>query len=101
VITADGRVRTANKSFYEVFKVSPDVTQERPLYALGDGQWNIPSLRAAIEDLAFQGTAFENLVVEQDYPNIGRRRMTLNARRLDSSAGSEPLILLAIEEIAQ
>jgi two-component system CheB/CheR fusion protein len=100
VLTDDGRVRTANKSFYEAFRVSPEVTQDRPVYALGDGQWDVPALRAALRDLASQGTRFENLMIEQNYPNIGRRRMALNGRRLDSRAGMEPLILLAIEESA-
>jgi hypothetical protein len=101
VVLADNcRVRAANKSFYEVFRVSPEVTLERPLYSLGDGQWDIPVLRAALRDLAFQGTAFEDLAVEHEFPNIGLRRMVLNGRRLDFRSGSEPLILLAIEEIA-
>lgn len=99
VLTVDGRVRTANKSFYQTFQVSPEVTQERLLYALGGGQWDVPALRAALRELASQGSTFEGLVVEQDYPNIGRRRMTLNGRRLEAKAGAEPLILLAIEEI--
>jgi hypothetical protein len=51
-----------------------------------------------LRDLITQGTVFENLVVEQNYPNLGRRRLAVNGRRLEAKAGSEALILLAIEE---
>ncbi|MGA7883422.1 MAG: hypothetical protein WCD63_21370, partial [Terrimicrobiaceae bacterium] len=45
------RVIAASRSFYSAFKVSPQDTQGRLLYALGDGQWNIPSLRVLLEQI--------------------------------------------------
>jgi light-regulated signal transduction histidine kinase (bacteriophytochrome) len=45
------RVVSANRSFYETFRVSPDETVGRPIYALGGGQWNIPELRRLLEQL--------------------------------------------------
>src|SRR5438309_2193562 len=37
----DLRVMAASRSFYSFFKVSPQDTQGRLLYELGDGQWDI------------------------------------------------------------
>jgi chemotaxis protein methyltransferase CheR len=41
------RVLAASRSFYTTFKVDPEQTQGCLLYALGDGQWDIPALRIA------------------------------------------------------
>jgi PAS domain-containing protein len=43
------RVIAASRSFYSAFKVSPEDTQGRLLYALGDGQWDIPKLRVLLD----------------------------------------------------
>jgi PAS domain-containing protein len=45
VLDKELRVIAASSSFYSAFKVSPEETQGRLLYALGDGQWDIPKLR--------------------------------------------------------
>ena len=49
VLDKDLRVIAASRSFYSAFKVSPDDTKGRLLYALGDGQWDIPKLRVLLE----------------------------------------------------
>jgi PAS domain-containing protein len=45
------RVIAASRSFYSAFKVSPEETQGKLLYALGDGQWDIPKLRVLLEKI--------------------------------------------------
>ncbi len=96
ILTRDFRVKRANSPFYRSFEVSPEATEGRSLFALPNGQWENPGLRAALEQVAAQGAPFENLSVEFERPNRGRRKLALNGRRLDLNAGSEPLILLAI-----
>lgn len=51
VFDKDLRVIAASRSFYSVFKVSPQDTQGRLLYELGDGQWDIPRLRLLLEKI--------------------------------------------------
>ena len=41
----------ASRSFYETFKVDPEQTRGCLLYALGDGQWDIPALRVLLETI--------------------------------------------------
>jgi hypothetical protein len=41
-LDADLRVKTANRSFYDSFQVSKEETENRLVYDLGDGQWDIP-----------------------------------------------------------
>ena len=45
VLDQDLRVIAASRSFYRTFKVNPGETEGRPLYELGNGEWDIPKLR--------------------------------------------------------
>ncbi len=100
VLDAQFCVKEASAAFYRVFDVAPDKTVGRTLYELGDGQWDIPALRARLADLLRNGEAsFEDFEVEHDFPGVGQRTMLLNARRLPAT-GEAKLILLAIDDIS-
>ena len=45
------RVRSANRAFYQTFQVSSEETENRLIYELGNGQWDIPALRVLLEHL--------------------------------------------------
>jgi len=98
VLDRDLRVVTANRSFYQTFRMNREDTCGRPIYGLGDGQWDIPELRLLLEDVAPQHAVMEAYEVEQSFPIIGRRSMLLNAREVFSQR-SHKLILLAIEDV--
>jgi len=97
----DLRVVTANRSFYEVFKVKPENTMGQLIYDLGNKQWNIPKLRELLETILPQKTTFVNYEVEHDFATIGRRVMLLNARQIQRVLGKERIILLTIEDITE
>jgi two-component system CheB/CheR fusion protein len=99
VLDSDLRVRRGNRAFYQTFGVSHSQTQDRLLYELGDGQWNIPVLRTELENTLRNGRTFEGFRVEHDFARIGRRVMLLNGRVLQLGEGSNPKILLAIEDV--
>jgi PAS domain-containing protein len=44
-------VQTASRAFYETIKVNRDETIGRPIYELGNGQWNIPELRRLLQEV--------------------------------------------------
>ena len=95
----DLRVVFVSRSFYEVFKVKPEETVGKLIYDLGNKQWDIPKLRELLETILPQKASFDNYEVEQDFANIGRRIMLLNARQIQRVSGKERIILLAIEDI--
>src|SRR4030095_575604 len=99
VLRADLRVNTANEAFYKTFKTTPDQTEGRSIYDLGDQQWNIPKLRMFLEDILPRNSFFNDFEVTHDFPQIGRRTMLLNARRLDLDDGAPQMILLAIQDV--
>ncbi len=93
------KVASASRSFYQAFKVKPDETEGRYIYDLGNLQWNIPKLRELLEDILPKTTSFDNFEVAHVFPDIGRRIMLLNARKIHQKANRTQLILLAIEDI--
>lgn len=94
VLGWDLRVRAANQAFCTIFRTTPAETEGQPLYALGNGQWDIPQLRTLLERVLPDNDGFDDFEVEHDFPGLGRRIMVLNARRVDHLQ----LILLAIED---
>jgi two-component system CheB/CheR fusion protein len=99
VLDADLRVVTANTSFYQVFKTSRGEVEKKRIYDLGNQQWNIPALRELLEKILPESVQLEDFEVANDFPEIGRKRMLLNARRIHQKGMQTQLILLAIEDI--
>ena len=99
VLDENFRVVAASRSFYRTFTASPCSTQGSLLYELGDGQWNTPELRLLLGNILPERGAMENCEVEHDFPDIGRRTMLLNARKVFYEEGSRANILLGIEDI--
>ncbi|WP_068073872.1 sensor histidine kinase [Novosphingobium lentum] len=101
VLDADLRVLEASRSFYEVFKVEPTATQGRMLYALGDGQWDIPALRLLLETILPERVAMDHFEVDHDFPAIGWRVMLLNARKVLYDESDTMAILLAFRDVTE
>jgi len=101
VLDANLRVISANRSFYQTFKVTAEETERQLIYRLGNHQWDIPKLRELLEDILPKKTTFDDFEVECRFPNIGRRIMLLNACRLYREADNTQAILIAIEDITE
>jgi two-component sensor histidine kinase len=101
VLDQDLRVVLASRSFYMRFKLDKQDVHGRPVYALGDGQWNIPELRSLLETILPQHAVMEAYEVEQDFSGIGRRTLLLNARKIFYEGKSQTMILLAIEDVTE
>lgn len=93
------RVVSANQSFYRMFQVAPREVEQQLLYHLCSGAWNLPALRALLEEVLPQNNAFQDFIVDQTFPQIGRRVLALNGSRLEGEAAQPGKILLAIEEV--
>jgi two-component system CheB/CheR fusion protein len=99
ILNDELRIVSANASFYRTFRTSRKKTENKLIYDLGNRQWDIPDLRTLLETILPEKKEFEGFRVEHTFPEIGKRTMLLNARRLQRKATKEDLILLAIEDI--
>jgi two-component system CheB/CheR fusion protein len=93
------RVISANRAFYQTFKVKAEDTEGQLVFELGRHQWEIAELRRILQEILEEDAAFEGYRVEHDFPGIGRRVMLLNARRIIDDSGTTRNILLAMEDI--
>lgn len=94
-------VIAASRSFYSAFKVRPEDTQGRHLFALGDGQWDIPKLRVLLEKILPEQGVMEGYEVDHEFPDLGHRTMCLNARQVFYQGGADTTILLGIEDVTE
>ena len=90
-------VVSASKSFYKTFKVLAKDMVGHKIYELGNGQWDIPSLRELIENILPHNQVMDDYLVEHNFPGLGPQSMKLNARRIATATGNTELILLAID----
>jgi two-component system CheB/CheR fusion protein len=99
VLNEDLRVVSANRSFYRTFQVNSGSTEGRFICDLGNRQWDIPGLRELLEKIIPENNIFEGYEVEHQFPDIGFRKMRLNARKIATERTGRALILLAIEDV--
>lgn len=103
ILDKDFRVMAANEPFYRTFQVEPNETMGKVVYDLGNGQWNIPTLRKLLEDILPKHTFFKGFEVSHEFPVIGKKIIILNGRRIFKVGGKNgrfpPIILLAMEDV--
>jgi two-component system CheB/CheR fusion protein len=100
ILDSSLRVITANNSFYKTFMVSASNTEGRFIHQIAGGQWDIPYLRTALENLLAARARVGDFEVRGDFPHIGHKVMSVNARRIESQSGHDA-ILLAIEDLTE
>jgi PAS domain S-box-containing protein len=99
VLDADLRIQTANRAFYAMFSVSRDETQGVSICNFGNGDWKTSDVWQSIRATFSAGTEFQSIEVDREFPDIGRRTIVLDARRLAREGDS--LVLLAFQDITQ
>jgi signal transduction histidine kinase/CheY-like chemotaxis protein/HPt (histidine-containing phosphotransfer) domain-containing protein len=101
VLNHDLKILTANRSFYDTFKVTHEETVGNFIFDLGNRQWNIPGLRVLLEEILPNETIFNGYEVEHDFPDIGIKTILLNARQIFRKDIGSHIILLAMEDITE
>lgn len=104
ILNKDFKIMAANECFYNIFKVKPRETEGKIVYDIGNGQWNIPSLKKLLEDVLPKHTFFKGFEVSYEFPKIGKKIMILNARQMfikEDDPGQDSIILLAMEDVTE
>ncbi|MEX2431079.1 MAG: ATP-binding protein [Dehalococcoidia bacterium] len=99
VLDARLRVAAANKVFYATFKAIPAETEGSLVYALDDGDWDIPQLHHLLDEVIDRHAVADNFEVQHDFRSLGRKVLLLNARKTED--GPDGLIVLTIQDVTE
>ena len=99
VLDENLRIVAASRAFYQTFHLVDQDVCGHLIYEIDDGQWNIPELRTLLETIAQDHATVEGYEVDRDFPQVGRRIMLLNARKVFYEKGTHTTTLLAFEDI--
>ena len=99
-LNAELQVITANHAFYQTFQMQPHQTERQSIFALGNGDWDIPKLRSLLNEILMLDISVQDYEVTQNFANLGTRTMLLNACQIDQGNIGK-MVLLAIEDITE
>jgi PAS domain S-box-containing protein len=101
VLDADFRVRSANRSFYQVFGLKKEAVENHRLYEIADREWDLPELHKLLEEILQEQESVEDFELEHAFPRIGSKVMLLNGRKLLREGTQTEFLLLAFEDITE
>ncbi len=99
VLDENLRVVSANRAFYNTFKLSNKGVEGQFLCDMDDGRWDIPRLKTLLTEILPKKNSIEDFQIEYNSPVIGHISMLLNSRQLKRELGKEKMILIAITDI--
>lgn len=99
LLRSDFVVLKTNHAFREKFHADVSDTEGRLVFELGNGQWDIPALRRLLVEVLPERKNFEAFEVDHEFPHIGRKKMFLDARRIESGRRKQGVILLVIRDV--
>ena len=94
------RIVAASRSFYDTFKIDPENAHGRSLFEVCHAAWDIPELRALLQQVIASHGQVDGFELEADFSHLGQRILLLNARVVPSRNADRPTILLAIKDIS-
>lgn len=101
LLDADLVVVAASTSFCTAFDIDPAKVTGRPIFDLGEGEWNVRQLRSLL-DVTLSGAtdidAYEMMLRSQ---RQGDRQLVLKALRLDYAEGAAPRLLLTVFDVTE
>ena len=98
VLDPSRRVRKANAAFRGAFRLDSDAALDRPLVEIGDG-WGDSRVQGLLEHALSGAPRGDGVELDLEFSELGRRRLLLQARRIDG-ASEGPLLLLVARDRA-
>ncbi|MGF1624276.1 MAG: PAS domain-containing protein [Alphaproteobacteria bacterium] len=89
-------VRSANRAFYDCFKLEAAQVIGRVLFEIADGDWKVETLRAALTSPVPEDGILSDLEISHSFRILGLRHLEVNVRELNDG-----LMLVAIEDVTE
>lgn len=94
-------VVSVNRYFCKAFQLVASEVVGQSLYEIGNRAWNVASLKELLEDILPKDATFDDFEMELEFPNVGRLKYVLNARRLGDAILFPGRVLLAMQEVSR
>jgi two-component system CheB/CheR fusion protein len=103
VLDENMEVVMANPAFYETFKIETAETLKSNIFKIANKQWEIPEFKQAIEKtMADDNSTINTLVIDNQFPIVGRKVLNVNISRLSSQLNNgSKMILITLENITE
>ncbi|HLZ85175.1 MAG TPA: histidine kinase dimerization/phosphoacceptor domain -containing protein [Caulobacteraceae bacterium] len=101
LVLLDGALNVigASASFCNAFGLDPAEVAGRPLLRLGAGEWEVPQLQSLLKATLAGHTEIESYEIDLDRPGHARRRLVLNARKLEYGLEESVRLLLTVSDV--
>lgn len=101
VLDKNFRVLAANRSFYKQFQLSAEEAENRPIYDLGKGNWDIPGLHHLLEKTISECESVEDYMIRISCEPTGDKILLINGQLIESEKAGDRIILLSIEDVTE
>lgn len=105
LLDKDLKIIAANESFYSTFLEEAENIEQKFLYEIENGAWNVPELKKLLENIITEDSFVKGFEMKRDFPGVGSKHLVLSARRIyreiqEQKIPSE-IILLAMEDATE
>jgi len=91
VLDTQLQVSAVGPAFYNAFQLSREDVENRPFKEVDGGRWTCPKFEQALEEAAKTGKPTEDIEFEQEFPNLGKKRLRLGVRAIEAGGGMRVL----------
>lgn len=101
VLDEDLKILSVNEHFCRFFDLTAQEVIGLELFEIGDGQWNIAELKDLLKHVLPANNPFEGFQIENEFKEIGKKSLVVNARQITLKGKYLNRILLAIEDLTE
>jgi len=101
IVLLDGElvVVAASASFARLFEIPPHSIPGQSLFALGQGEWDVPQLRSLLRAALSGAADVEAYEMDLKRPKRDARRLVMTAHQLDYADTANVRVLLAVSDV--
>jgi two-component system, sensor histidine kinase PdtaS len=99
LLNGDLTLVAASKSFCRAFQIDPAMVADRPLSALGAGEWDVPQLTALLKATAQGFAEVDGYEIDLNRKGRESRRLVLNAQKLEYGNAENVRLLVAVADV--
>lgn len=97
VVDKDHAVQSANRAFYDTFRLAARQTIGHSLFEINNGDWNIAELRRALRDAPSGDGLMEDLQIAHEFHELGHRDVLINVHALNK----EGHVLICLDDVTE